>query len=392
MGIEAIGSIGSAMGSVASGIGKAGSSLDSMFGPKMGSIMPEGGTIDLIGGINKPGFSPVGGEILFQAPSELPSPTQAVTQVESILSQARFNVITPVAEPRITGEAAYWFTDVPSPRVIRPTEVLMPEIEPITTIVEFPRPQTVTFPILEPKTETAGKAMTKTSTENRTSTAVVPVILPQPAPAEQEVEEIVEEKKEKQELKERLEEDIETEKQIYLEDENASTQRRVEVREAVLKARIEADRLGLKNIAGWLVAKFLPGEHEGNRSQVVRKTGPDGSYQETVEAIAGAGELESREKAVEKFDAIVAEKKPVKVGKNGTPVGNIDIARIFKYRLIKPVQAHAEVIKRVVKKKMPVSQAQNSMPVVTTEKKEIKTEPSLEELNPALAEVFQKAV
>lgn len=419
MGIEALGSIGSAMGSVASGIGKvsagagpAMANLGEAMKAPLGNIINEG---PVRGGILE-GFRPMNisdlttintggtaapsslGEILFKSPSvpvvisqaetvaaaawkanELPTPAQPVLEAESI------QAIAEAVEPRMIKEATYWFTDIPGPRVIKPAEVIMPKIEPmampmvaplqVPNIVEFPKPQ----------------PQIQTRTENRVSAAPTQAsaVLPQPAPAEQEVEEIVEEKKERQKPKERLEEAEEIESQMYLEDENASAQRRIEVRTAVVKASLEADRLGWKNIAGWLVAKFLPGEHEGNRSQVVKKTGPDGSYQETIEAITGAGEFESGEKAVERFDGIVAEKKPVKYGKNGNPVGNIDIARVFKYRLIKPIQAYEEVVKRVIKKKVPVSQA--PAPSVVTEKKEIKVEPNLQEISPALAGVFKKA-
>lgn len=381
---------------IAGGIGRAapvaGASLESMFGPKIGSIMPEGGslmgaknlgTIDLNGGTKMPGLSPVGGEILFQVPS-VPNVIQQAetvaatvwgkselsTPVQPILSAESIQAIAEVVEPRMIKEATYWFTDVPGPRVIKPAEVIMPKVEPMIVPIQ-------------------------TRTENRVSArpAVAPAtaILPKPAPVEQEVEEIVEEKVKKQKPEERLEETEEIESQMYLEDENASSQRRIEVREAVVKARVEADRLGLKNIAGWLVAKFLPGENEGNRSQVVRKTGPDGSYQETVEAITGAGEFETGEKAVERFDGIVAEKKPVKFGKSGNPVDNIDIARVFKYKLIKPIQVYEEVTKRVIKKKVLVSQTENPVPTAEIPKNEIKAEPNLEELSPALADVFKKA-
>lgn len=329
-------------------IGRAGPALAN-FGEVMkapiGNIINEGPA--------RGGF--LGGEILFQAkPSVVPN---VIQQAESVAAAAWGKSILPVPGP---------------------TELSVPKIEPIVAepapahlrapnIVEFPKPQVIMSPALEPQAKI--KAENKVSAAPAQSTAV----LPQPAPAEQEVEEIVEEKVKKQKPEERLEEAEEIESQMYLEDENASAQRRIEIREAIVKARPEADRLGLKRIAGWLVAKFLPGEHEGNRSQVVRKTGPDGSYQETVEEIAGTGELESEEQAVSRFDKVVADKKPVKYGKNGNPVGNIDIARVFKYWLIKPKQASEEAVKRVVKKK------------------EIKAEPNLEEISPVLAEVFQKA-
>src|SRR3989338_8862271 len=431
MGIEAIGSIGSAMGSVASGIGKvsagAAPAMASVGGlkgfggleglaPAGLSALPDVGGIagslgefkasvplasfdkgPITGGFLE-GFKPMSaadittintgggvasaqlGEILFKAPSK----PAVISQAEIVVAAAWEKSTLPLSKP----------TEV-FPEVVlkQPAwDVFAPEAVPLKApnIVEFPKPQIITLPILEPNTETAGKAMTKTSTENRISAAVAPAVLPQAVLQEQEVEEIEEEKMEKQKLEERLEEEEEIERQVYLEDEDASAQRKIEIRAAVVKARAEADRLGLDKIAGWLVSKFLPGEHAGNRSQVVRKTGPDGSYQETVEAIGGAGEFESGEKAVERFDGIVAEKKPVKLGKNGNPVGNKDVARVFMHWLVKPIQATEEVVKRVVKKKAPPAQ-QSTASAVATEKKIIMTEPNLEQLSPALAGVFQKA-
>ena len=389
MGIEVLGSIGSAisgaclsvgkMESIASGIGKAGTGAApalSGFGEAMkaplGNIISEG---PVRGGLLK-GFRPMNisdittihtggtvaplGEILFKPLNE----PAVIQQAEAVAAIAwRASELPTPAQPVLQAES---IQGIAVAEVVNPAEVIMPLVVP--NIVEFPK--------FQPQIQT--------KTENRVSTAPVqtPAVLPQPAPVEQEVEEIVEEKVKKQKPEERREEDTETDSQMYLEDENASAQRRIEVKAAVTKASVEADRLGLKKLAGWLVARFLPGEHEGNRSQVVKKTGPDGSYQETVEAIAGVGDFESERKAVEKFDEIVADKKPVKYGKEGAPVANNDVARVFKYRIFRPAPVHEIVIKRVKRQRMQV---------VPGRETEIKAEKSLEELDPILAGVFQKA-
>lgn len=208
-------------------------------------------------------------------------------------------------------------------------------------------------------------------------------VSPQPLSQEQEVGEVVKKKVAVEEPEDSLEEEIIKEERMYLEDEEASAQRRYEVKEAVGKAKTEADRLGLKKIAGWLVAKFLPAEHPGNRSQVVKEHGPDGSYEETVETISLAGEFDSERQAKERLNGIVTEKKPIKLGKNGTPVKNEDVVRVLKYQqIVKPAVAHEIVIKRVVKKQVQVSAGQAAV--------EPKSETSLEDY-PELAEVFQKA-
>lgn len=57
----------------------------------------------------------------------------------------------------------------------------------------------------------------------------------------------------------------------YLEDEGVSAQRRVELRQTIFKAEKLVAKLGLGKITGWLVARFLPPEYPGIRSQVVKK-------------------------------------------------------------------------------------------------------------------------
>lgn len=376
MNIE-LGSVGSAIGNVASGVGRGAAVMGQIsdFGPKLeGPLTPS---------INEGqvGLMDLTNTVALQ-----------IGQVNPI-SELRFDNPVPLNEVDVIAEANHWLGITEPemiPEMVKPAEVIMPQVEPVAMsmvvpnidIVEFPKPQIMISPFLEPVTKT----------ENRISVrpAVAPAtaVLPEPA-QEEEMEEAIEEKVKKQEPEERLEEEETIEEQMYLEDENVSAQRRIEIREAIVKARVEADKLGLKKIAGWLVAKFLPAEHSGNRSQVIKNNGPDGSYQETVEAISEEGELESEEKAVEKFNEIVAEKKPVKYGKNGNPVGDIDVARVYKYKsIVKPSnEAYETVYKRVLKKKdqiIPVP-TQTQVSLIN----ESKPETRLEDY-PALAEVFQK--
>lgn len=264
-------------------------------------------------------------------------------------------------------ESKEFFPAISRPATLKqPTwEVFLPQAELVAapTIVEFPKPQIVTSPA-------------------RVSTIVAPIVLVQPVLQEQE-EEKVSERVEKQTPKEVLEEEEVTNKRVIVEDEEVTTQRRFDIRvKAVKKAQELASKLGLKKIPGRLIALFAPAEYAGVRSQIIKEQGPDGSYQEIVEELAGAGEFESETAAQERVDQLIAEKKPAKYGKNGTPLAFEHVARIFKYRIFKPVQAHIEVIKRVVKKKVVIPQQNASF----GEKKET----NLEELSPALADVFQK--
>ncbi|MBI2338049.1 hypothetical protein HYU95_02595 [Candidatus Daviesbacteria bacterium] len=405
MGIEAIGSIGSAMGSVASAAGRGTAPVASFGGVRGGgfahlepagiSVLPDvGGRAVSISGFKGAKLTAPIEPIVF-VPQVLPEINLPVkTEVPEAFRRAFGNEPDYALDPVKAEKQATWLAgatqlhnnnlyDLVERRLVRSSiatlrgTIVSPALGPGTKAEHVLGLQ----PLLQ------SKAAPKTESFNQTEHAQ----LTQPKLEEQEIEEVITEIEVKQGQKETMVEEEEAERKIYLEDEEVSAQRRQEIREAIIKARTEADRLGLKKITGWLVAKFLPAEHEGNRSQVVKKAGPDGSYQETVEAIAGIGELESAESAVRRFDGFVAEKKPVKRGKEGTPVEDKDVARVFKYRLVKPVgQAHQEVIKRVLKKKMLVSQPATALSVAG-EKKEIKTESSLEELNPFLPEVFQKA-
>lgn len=363
------------------------------MGPTIGAVANEGpvtslegfvpmgrndiNTLDLDGGTNKqnlrsvdlqPDFS-LAGEIIFQTQpvitesAESLNAADALIEVRSILNQVKVEYskeqLSPLeekkaAEPEIIQEAAYWFVDVPAEeRLVKPAEVVILTTQAEPLIMPLPMPNILEYPgtrsVASPSGEPAPLVQEKTEVFGLTEPT--PVIAPQPVlQLEYEETEIVTERKLQKKGEDNLEAEEIQETKLYLEDHEVSTVRRGEIREAVAKARAEAGRLGLKKIAGWLVAKFLPPEHEGNRSQVVKKTGPDGSYGETVEAIAGAGKFASEQQALERSNKIIAEKKPVKLGKEGTPVAGQDVARVFKYRMVKPVAAYTEVIKRMVKR------------------------------------------
>lgn len=341
MGIEAIGSM---MGRVASTIGRE--------APAVGRISAEMPTMRVAVGrlVNE---GPVGladlkatvplGEIKFN--SEPLSVQGVLAEAEAIISQAKKPAISPFVIPSETRNLPRWEIAASSDFRRSPRNDRL--VEPMVMPDEFihghtlMRSYTSTLsPMLSPALEPAVKAgpQTESGVSNEVKQATAKSDLAgavQPVLQEQEVEEVVTAEAVKRDQKEALEEEELAERKIYLEDGEVSVQRKQEIREAINKARVEADRLGLIKITGWLVARFLPPEHEGNRSQVVKKTGPDGSYQETVESIAGIGELESEDKAVTRFNEIVSEKKPVKHGKDGTPVAESDVARVFKYRLVK---------------------------------------------------------
>ncbi|MBI2039516.1 hypothetical protein HYT18_00410 [Candidatus Microgenomates bacterium] len=209
-----------------------------------------------------------------------------------------------------------------------------------------------------------------------------------PIPSEQIVKENIVEVKERDEEKEDILEEEKEAQELrlkYVEDEEVSQQRRYEIREAIKKAKAEAVLDDVDELEGWRIVKFLPTEHEGDRSQIVKRRGPDGSLDETKEELVSR-KFDSEKEAQQVSDAIIAQKVPVKTAKEGKVVGYEDVARVFKYHFVKPRIVHEVVTERIVKKKQTQQLGgQNLMPVITME--ETKTESTLEDLN--LAEVFQ---
>ena len=153
-----------------------------------------------------------------------------------------------------------------------------------------------------------------------------------------------------------------------------------------------AKQSGLLKISGRLINKFWNGENPDYLSQPVYPQGPDGSIPEIEEEIDGK-EFNSEYEAEKATVSIVNAKEPIKEGKTdqeGYPAEQQTVNRVFKFQLIKPHAVYKEVIKRVTKKvHSPAGQA----PFVSVIEPDSspKSEPSLEELNPDLAEVFQKA-
>lgn len=383
MGIEAIGS---AVGSVASAVGRGAAIFGAKLEAPLSTMVKEGPAPSLVGframGVVDISTPSLGG--IFKPLEQLPrldrvqpelNVADAILEAESILSQARI-ISLEVPEPAVN-------LDLPKIEAVRETINWQgaPQIYP-----EF-----ISAPVLEPATKTESASVTQVGSQPQIESIIshqTTQTSPTPSEQEQEVEEVVKEKAKVEDLKTSLEEEVLEDERLYLEDEQASAQRKYEIKEAVNKAKVAADRLGLRKITGWLVAKFLPAEHEGNRSQVVKKKGPDGSYQETVEAISLTGEFASEQQAQQKFIQIIEEKSPIRKGKHGRPVSNEAVARVFKYHFVKPV-AHEVVQKRIVKKVVQAT-GQNQAPVVVTETPEIKNEPTIEDY-PALTEVFQKA-
>lgn len=368
MGIE-LESIGTAI-SGASGVSKAGASLDAMFGPKMGPVgigpenivmdgpinslegfKPMGRidlTLDLIGGLNNPNFD-LGGEILFnsqpQALETVPAERETITSIEDFLAQARakpqpgqvsLTEEKAVVEP--VKQATYWFVDVPElQRVVKPTEAIMPQ-------VVLPAWE----PVVKPAVQPAVQPVVQPAMEHKTKNEITPAVSVQPAIEESETKEgTVTERLVTKQI-DVIEEDIVKKKKKFVVDKPALAHRLEEAWQAIQKAKLEAEKLGYgQQIIGWILEKFLPLAHKGDMSQVVQPEGPDGTVAIIKENIKAKDKFES-EKEVQ---AIILNNKPVSEEDDGEEVSYEEVRKVFKDRIVKPVNLAVELTKERITKK-----------------------------------------
>lgn len=358
-------------------------SLESAFGRVMGfgdisPVVNEGP----VTGFNQTEFTTLHTFAAYSPPAEL-SIQNVLAQAEGLIQAAKPPVLN---TQEVLAEANYWLGD-PAEDITEPMPIISPK--PVEIIVPRPflenssapvgrmqfveveelvLPTVATSQVVRPKPNTGLAPFLVTETSS-------PVSIP-------ELREVVETQ---DPLAERLDptedpksdEEEQIEKDFYLEDEQVSKQRIVEIRQALVKAKSEANKLGIE-LNGKLVAKFLPAEHPGNRSQIVKKQGPDGSFQETVDAIAQVGKLQDQPEKV--FNQIVEENKPVKFGGVGRRVGIRDIVKVLKYKVTKIVASEV-VVKRVTKKI-------NQGAVVQVSEQLVNSEPEVADY-PQLAEVFK---
>lgn len=396
------------------------------IGASLGGLEPMGkidlSALDLKGGSLQPEFS-LAGEILFQSQQEL-NEGNAVLEAESIISQAQKPEINDLSFLPLREDVPEWcvpkqsssendltqiaasvvsllprndgivetapYSQLPSWEVIVPQEA--PIIDPMP--LGFAQPGTKT--IVEETEAVAQRAWEShpiTQAEEIASKLDEEeefVSLPVATLEQVKEEVLVEEKTEDAQPKESQEEYIDTDRKIIVEDGEVVAQRKIDIKVvAVSKAQELATKLGLKKIPGRFIALFAPKEYIGVRSQVIKEKGPDGSYEETIEALAGAGEFESVTAARNKVEQVIAEKKPGRYGKDGTPLAFEHVARILKHRIFKSVQPQFEVVKRVTKKKVEATPEQKVVQFPSAQKI-VKPEPSIRDFE-SLAKVFEKA-
>ncbi len=319
-----------------------------------------------------------------------------IAEAESILSQARVNPVQErkllqeadavaevnnwlgiieqakeeaIAEPKTIREAADRFTDA-EPKVVKPAEVIMPRVTPVGVPngLEFARSQ-VASPVLKPVVKTENvlgiHVGSQPKLEEGVDTKVNQAVATQPTLEELEREEVVTEKLMKKKT-DMMKEEITKEKKRYLVDEPSLAWRIYEIRQAVKKAKIEAKELGLgEKIIGALVVKYMLPEHVGIRSGIVQPNGPDGSYEETIEAVK-ARQFDSEDQV----EDVVLENTPVKEGEDGRPVKDEAVRKVLKYWVVKHAPAHEMVTSRGVKKTVQVPS--NQALVFTVRKQKIR--------------------
>jgi hypothetical protein len=343
--------------------------------------------------IDKGGVREPLGEIVFN-PNSLTAES-AVAQAEVIIAEAKVSspinkldtAVTPLINPAeslskasVVEEAQYWL-GINEPVLTEPGSAVVGSGLDVT-------PDSLPFRHSYSDTVSSELQAVSPASLGKTETVYAPAI------QEQLVEEIVKQQKIKVEdrinepSETREEEEIDELKIKYVEDEAVSSQRRFEIREAIKRAKVEAEKEGVEGVEGWRIRKYYQPEHEGIRSQIAEPGIADGSLVETYQDIS-VKTYASEKQANEVVDSVVDDKKPVKKAKEGKKVKERDIARIRRDPFLKrhPVE---EVVARIVKKStVETKLGQKPVEVTTAVQKEDFTEGRIEDY-PELAEVFQK--
>ncbi len=131
-------------------------------------------------------------------------------------------------------------------------------------------------------------------------------------------------------------------KSRFLKDGPTLRKRISEVGEAFNMAKIETQISGFgEKVKGFLIARLMRPNPE-NTSQIVKPNGPDGSYEQTRDEIK-ARTFNSESEVID----IVLKNNPVKEGVEGELATNEEIAKVTKYKLVKPQLVPALVVQDV---------------------------------------------
>lgn len=313
------------------------------------------------------------GLTLDYAPLEV-QPLLGEVQAEEIIYEA------PKWTTNIIKEARYWYTDVEQP-VVKQAEIIMPSVEPAVSSQIF------AVPVSGSKTELEEIVGTQAGSQPNVKGGVFvqPTIITQPKLEVQEVEEVVEDRKLGEKDREEVEvknSEVASEVKVkFVEAEEISAKRRKAI-EATVE---EASKTG----------KFvLPPEFWDSDSPIVGH-GEDGTINLTARDIqAILTRYKDPKEAKGALVKTVYDHVPVKESNTGRQVTFKEVGEVKRGENLKKSavsSAPAEiVVTRTVKKKVEV--IKNGEVVKVSENiVNVPAETTLEQLNPALAEVFQKA-
>lgn len=220
---------------------------------------------------------------------------------------------------------------------------------------------------------------------------IKPEPIPQPVLVEktEKKEEVAEDNKTEERNHISQQQEVKSLRLKHVEDSEVSQARLFEIREAIRKAKIEADIDGSSEIKGSGIKELLS---QGRRSGILDEDDPqgsipDGSRVETIDELA-VQNYKSEEEAIQKSKALVSEKKPVKRAKHGNSVAKEAVDRVRKYIRFGRSRA-GEIAARIIKRKVEISSDRNNVQPVTVRTEEV-VERRIED-NPALAQVFKAA-
>lgn len=278
------------------------------------------------------------GEIRFeqsvQVDTGLLSEDAVVAEAEAIISQAQKPQLMQVTEVATPFSAIPRVANEPGPILQVEPSIFpgaWPRIEPVVVPndLEYPQPQVVASPSVEPFVQPGLQLKDQVFNEAR------PIILTQPALEEQEIqEEVISERIAEKQI-DIVNEKVEDQMKKFVVDKPTLAQRLQEVRQAIQKAKPEAERLGYgRKIIGWIIEQFLPPAHPGNMSRVVRPEGPDGTIPIIKEAIKAKAEFDSEEDV----QSEVLNNRPVSTEEDGEPVSDEEVRKVFQDRIVKPDQ------------------------------------------------------
>lgn len=309
----------------------------------------------------------------------LPSGPEAVNIAEQWLKISKSPIFVPKPAE----------ISVVNPLRVRPIPRPMDFVWKQPTVLPLPNPEPTVKVKNEPKIHpnTEQMLISKTLLQRAGLTEMNKKVVQENVVGQNLTEEVLIKEKidEKPEISER--EEIEEWKLKDLLDEETAQQRIYEISEAIDLAETDAKEEGVDEIDGPRILKFIR-LHIGLISRIAKKLRKDGSLDETLEELA-ARKFSSKNQAKEQTKELVAQKEPVRRGKEGKAVKEGARERVLKYQQLKGYLKD-QVLRRVVKKQ--TIQTGNGVEPVQTQPVvvEIK-EPKIED-NADLAELFLRKV